>query len=113
MTDTGPRTPNADRARAEEEATTGGVRRLTDADAKGRRGLGRRRGPAADAGPGTDGEDAPPGSRPFVENLGIVLGAMVGGTLVAEVAGAANLGTALSFGQIAFAIALVWVLVRR
>lgn len=35
------------------------------------------------------------------------------GTGVAEMAGAANLGTAMAFGQIAFAAALVWVLVKR
>jgi len=34
-------------------------------------------------------------------------------TLVAELAGAANLGTALGIGQIGFALALVWVLLRR
>ena len=39
-------------------------------------------------------------------------GAFAGATLVAELAGAANLGTALAFGQIAFAIALVALLVR-
>lgn len=102
MSDTGPRTPNADRRR--EEAAAGGVRRLTDADAKGPRGRFLSR----------SGDDAaPPESRPFVQNLGIVVGAMAGGTLIAELLGAANLGTALSFGQIAFAIAVVWVLVRR
>lgn len=42
--------------------------------------------------------------------LGIVLGAFVAGTLVAEVAGAANLGTAMTVGQILFAISVVWVL---
>jgi hypothetical protein len=35
------------------------------------------------------------------------------GTGLAELLGAANLGTAMGFGQIAFAIALVWVLLRR
>lgn len=103
MSDTGPRTPNADRRR--EEAAAGGVRRLTDADAKGPRGRFLSRAGGDD--------EAPPESRPFVQNVGIVVGAMAGGTLVAELLGAANLGTALSFGQIAFAIALVWVLVRR
>jgi hypothetical protein len=34
-------------------------------------------------------------------------------TVVAEIAGAANLGTAMSFGQIAFALAAVYVLLRR
>jgi hypothetical protein len=31
---------------------------------------------------------------------------------LAKLLGAANLGTAMGFGQIAFAIALVWLLVR-
>jgi hypothetical protein len=34
-------------------------------------------------------------------------------TAVAELLGAANFGTALTFGQIAFAAALVWILVAR
>jgi uncharacterized membrane protein (DUF485 family) len=46
-------------------------------------------------------------------DLAIVLGAFVAATLLAEVAGAANLGTALSFGQIAFVLAAVYVLMRR
>ncbi|WP_320669670.1 hypothetical protein [Patulibacter defluvii] len=54
-----------------------------------------------------------PESRPFAQNLAIVVGAFAAVTLIAELAGAANLGTALSFGQIGFAIALVYVLVRR
>jgi hypothetical protein len=46
-------------------------------------------------------------------DLALVLGAFVVATLIAELAGAANLGTALTFGTIAFAGALVFVLVRR
>jgi hypothetical protein len=46
-------------------------------------------------------------------DLAIVLGAFVVVTLVAEALGAANLGTALTFGQIAFAAALVFVMLRR
>jgi uncharacterized membrane protein (DUF485 family) len=42
----------------------------------------------------------------------VLAGAFAGATLVAELAGAANLGTALAFGQIAFVIALVALLVR-
>ena len=42
----------------------------------------------------------------------VILGAFAGATLVAELAGAANLGTALAFGQIAFTIALVATLAR-
>ena len=44
---------------------------------------------------------------------GLVIAAAVAGTLVAAVLGATNLGTALTFGQIAFAMALVWVLLKR
>ena len=42
----------------------------------------------------------------------LLAGAFAGATLVAELGGAANLGTALTFGQIGFTIALVAVLVR-
>jgi len=49
----------------------------------------------------------------FAVDLGIVLAAAVAGTVVAALLGAANLGTALTFGQIAFAAALVWVLLKR
>ena len=43
-----------------------------------------------------------------------LLAAVFGGvTLAAELLGAANLGTAMGFGQIAFALALLWLLVRR
>jgi hypothetical protein len=40
-------------------------------------------------------------------------GAFAAATALAAVFGAANFGTALAFGQIGFALALVWVLVRR
>ena len=46
-------------------------------------------------------------------DLALMVGAFVVVTVVAELAGAANLGTAMSFGQIAFAIVAVWVVVRR
>jgi hypothetical protein len=46
-------------------------------------------------------------------DLAIMLGAFGLATGVAEAAGAENLGTALSFGQIAFALAAFYVLVRR
>lgn len=42
--------------------------------------------------------------------LAVVFGVVV---LVAELAGAANLGVALGIGQIAFAIAVVYLLLRR
>jgi hypothetical protein len=46
-------------------------------------------------------------------DLILVLAAFALGTLVAEALGAANLGTALTFGQLAFAATVVWVIVRR
>jgi uncharacterized membrane protein YidH (DUF202 family) len=46
-------------------------------------------------------------------SLAIMIGAFALGTLVAELAGSPNLGSAMAFGQIAFAAAVVYVLVRR
>lgn len=42
----------------------------------------------------------------------VLLAAFAAATGVAELAGAANLGTALAFGQMAFVIALVAILLR-
>jgi hypothetical protein len=53
------------------------------------------------------------GRRGALLDLAIMLGAFVAATLIAELAGAANLGTAMSFGQIGFGLAVVYVLVRR
>ena len=49
----------------------------------------------------------------MLRDLAIVLGGFVLASALAGVLGAANLGTALSFGQIGFAAALVYVLLRR
>ena len=49
----------------------------------------------------------------FAADLAIVAAALALGTLLAELLGAANLGTALAFGQIAFVAALVFVLLKR
>ncbi|HUR84607.1 MAG TPA: hypothetical protein VMY78_04620 [Solirubrobacteraceae bacterium] len=46
-------------------------------------------------------------------DLAIMVAAFAAATLVGELAGAANLGTSLSFGQIAFVLAAVFVLLRR
>ncbi len=46
-------------------------------------------------------------------DLLIMLGAFVGATALAGALGAINLGTALAFGQIGFALAAVFVIVRR
>ena len=45
--------------------------------------------------------------------VALLLAVLAGVTLVAWAAGAANLGTALGIGQIAFAAALVWLLLKR
>ncbi len=46
-------------------------------------------------------------------DLVIMLGAFVLASLLAGALGAVNLGTALAFGQIAFALSAVAVMVRR
>ena len=46
-------------------------------------------------------------------DLLLMLAAFVSATAVAALLGAANFGTALTFGQIAFAAVLCWVLLRR
>jgi hypothetical protein len=48
-----------------------------------------------------------------VRDVGILLGVFVGVTALAELFGAVNMGTALTFGQLAFAATLAWVLLRR
>jgi len=45
--------------------------------------------------------------------LAIMLGAFVVASALAGLLGAANLGTALAFGQMGFAAALAFVLLRR
>lgn len=46
-------------------------------------------------------------------DLLIMFGAFVAASLVAGALGAVNMGTALAFGQMAFAAALVYVLLKR
>lgn len=48
----------------------------------------------------------------MLRDLLIVAAAFALGTAVAELAGAEGLGTALAFGQIAFAVAVVAVMLR-
>jgi hypothetical protein len=47
------------------------------------------------------------------QDLAILFGAFAAASALAAAFGAANFGTALAFGQIGFAAALVWVLLRR
>jgi hypothetical protein len=51
--------------------------------------------------------------RTFLIQAGLLLAVFVVATALAELFGAKNLGTALGFGQIAFAIGLVYLLARR
>jgi uncharacterized membrane protein len=49
----------------------------------------------------------------MVTDLSIILGAFFGVTVIAYLAGAVNTGVAAGIGQVAFALALVFVLARR
>jgi hypothetical protein len=53
-----------------------------------------------------------PSSRSPLAQLALLTGAFVLGTLVAAALGAASFGIALGAGQLCFAAALVWVLLR-
>ncbi|MDQ3722741.1 MAG: hypothetical protein M3376_06675 [Actinomycetota bacterium] len=53
------------------------------------------------------------GRRGLLADLALMLAAFVVATLVAQAAGAANLGTAMTFGQIGFALAAFTIVVRR
>jgi uncharacterized membrane protein len=49
----------------------------------------------------------------MIPDLLLMLAVLVAVTALAAVLGAANLGTALSFGVIALAVAGVWIILRR
>jgi uncharacterized membrane protein (DUF485 family) len=51
--------------------------------------------------------------RTWPAQLGALVAAFAAGTLLALLLGATNLGTAMAFGQLAFAAVLVWVLLRE
>ena len=77
----------------------------------------RKRRPGAEAAAPPPDASAPPSPEPRSSRrlaLDLVILAVVFGTTVgiAELAGAANLGVALGVGQVAFAIALVVLLLR-
>jgi len=50
--------------------------------------------------------------RSWPAQLAVLVAAFAVATGLAALLGAANLGTAMTFGQLAFAAALVWVLLR-
>ena len=51
--------------------------------------------------------------KPWMTDLALMLGAFILATLIAAAFGAINAGTALTFGQLAFAATAVYVLLRR
>ncbi len=51
--------------------------------------------------------------RSWPAQLAVLVAGFAAGTLLALLLGAANLGTAMAFGQLAFAAVLVWVLLRE
>lgn len=51
--------------------------------------------------------------RDALVNLAIIVAGFVLAAAIAGLAGAVNLGTALAFGQMGFALAVVYVIVRR
>jgi hypothetical protein len=51
--------------------------------------------------------------RDFLRDFAIAVGALIAGTLLAELFGAADLGTALTFGSIAFMAAIVGTILIR
>jgi hypothetical protein len=80
-----------------------------------RRGeAGRREPRERDASGRVSGRRAPGGSLSTLPVQLVVLAAVFAvAVLIAELAGAANLGVALGVGQIAFAISLVYLLLRH
>jgi hypothetical protein len=76
----------------------------------------RGKPPAAAAGGRAATAPAAPGRGPYRirprNQVAILIAVFAVATLIAELAGAANLGVALGVGQIAFGVALVIVLVR-
>jgi hypothetical protein len=51
--------------------------------------------------------------RTFIRQAAILIAVFAVTTALAELFGAKNLGTAMGFGQIAFALTLVFLLVKR
>ena len=46
-------------------------------------------------------------------DLGLLLGTFAAATAIAAAGGAANFGTALTFGELAFVVVLMWVMLAR
>jgi hypothetical protein len=71
------------------------------------------REPRTGRSPGAPGEAREEGRWNLRVQLAFLVAVFAVAVVVAELAGAANLGVALGVGQVAFAIAVVYLLVRR
>ena len=116
--DTG-RTPEA----SEEAVGGSGEARRTSGRGTGRRsgkarqasgrGSGVRSGEAPQHGRGTQSRPAVASDWGLAVQIAFLAGVFGVVVLIAELAGAANLGVAVGVGQIAFAIAVIYLLLRR
>ena len=116
--DTG-RTPEA----SEEAVGGSGEARRTSGRGTGRRsgkarqasgrGSGVRSGEAPQHGRGTQSRPAAASDWGLAVQIAFLAGVFGVVVLIAELAGAANLGVAVGVGQIAFAIAVIYLLLRR
>jgi hypothetical protein len=90
----------------------GGRRRPPEA---GQPGAGPPQGGAGRSGwaPGAPAPNRRPPRLPFVAQVGVLVAVFAVVSLIADLVGAANLGVALGIGVIAFAIALVAVIVKN
>ena len=83
-----------------------------------RGGEGAPRRPSG-GGPGTAGSARPTRMEPeeprwgLAAQVGLLVAVFAIAAVIAELAGAANLGVALGVGQVAFAVVVVWLLARR
>lgn len=78
--------------------------------------MSRRRDRGGDKPPQDPPAPLPPGREPdrlsFAAKVGILVGVFAVTSLIAKLAGAANLGTAFGIGEFFFAIALVLLIVK-
>jgi hypothetical protein len=87
-------------------------RRRERASIRAERAAGQGAGAGAEAGRGTGAPGRQPPRISFAAQAGILIAVFAVVSLIADLAGAANLGVALGVGQIAFAIALVVLIVK-
>ena len=101
------------RRRAEDAGRRAGARREAAAKGPPKQPTGARPGREGPTGDGTPGRRPPGRGTSLGPQLVLLATVFALAVLVAELVGAASLGVAFGVGQIAFAIALVYLLVRR